>query len=248
MNQQRLDCERLIYKVMEALDDPKKNKGSAPNVEFWSRYFSTLNDKEFKEFVCRPLSLYYQTSGLVREPSMLNINKALDILNVPLLEEVYLPYKYKDKNGRPMKSKKCLVLYIHIKRMKQLLTKKNGMSISASTRDQKTGLLVGADKHGRSSDHEFESMAVSGLTNTMKEFSRSRADAMNDKSILNQTIKTTGQVKLSDLKNDPTDSLSKNLLSVYFIGAQIFTNLIVDELTYTTPYTRKQKNLKVQRV
>lgn len=246
MNQQRLECERLIYKVMETLDDPKKNHGDAPNVQFWIQQFATMNDKEFKEFVCKPMSLFYQTSGLNREPSMIQINRALDILNVPLLEEVYLPYKYKDKNGRPMKTKKCLVLYIHMKRMKQLLTKKNGMSIDAKSRDYRTGLLSGVDKHGRESDREFESLAVSGLTETMKEFSRPRADSMNDKSIMNQQIKSLGQVRLSELPQDKTDSLSKNLLSVYFIGAQINSNLINTD--YMTPYTLKQKQLKISRV
>ena len=245
MNQQRLECERLIYKVMETLDDPKNNKGDAPNVQFWIEQFAKMNDKEFKEFVCRPMSLYYQTSGLNREPSMLQINRALDILNVPLLEEVYLPYKYKDKNGRPMKSKKCLVFYIHMKRMKQLLTKKNGMSIAAETRDYKTGLLSGIDKHGRMSDKEAESFAVSGLYNSMREFSTIRADSMNDKALMNQEIKSIGQVRLADLKNDRTDSLSKNTLSVYFLGAQINSSLVNTD--YMTPYTLKQKNMRISR-
>jgi len=246
MNQQRLECERVIYKVMETLDDPKKNNGDAPNVQFWIQQFAKMSDKEFKDFVCKPLSLYYQTSGLNREPSMLQINRALDILNVPLLEEVYLPYKYKDKNGRPMKTKKCLVLYIHMKRMKQLLTKKNGMSISSTKRDMKTGLLGNEDRHGRTSDREFESLAVSGLTETMREFSRPRAASMNDKSVMNQEIKNMGQVRLADLDNDRTDDLSKNLLSVYFIGAQINSSLVNTD--YMTPYTLKQKNLRINRV
>ena len=246
MNQQRLECERIIYKIMEMLDDPKKNGGDSPNVDFWVKYFTTLNDKQFEEFVTRPLSLFYQTSGLKREPSMININHALDEINVPLLEEVYLPFKYKNKDGKPLKTKKCLVLYLHIKRMKQLLTKKNGMSTDAKTRDMRSGLLVGIDKNGKSSDREFESLAVSGLTNTMKELSRPRAASMDDKSIMNSTIKTFGQVRLSDLPDDPADDLSKNLLSTYFIGAGLMTSLVNTD--YMTPYTLKQKNLKSQRI
>ena len=246
MNQQRLECERLIYKVMETLDDPKHHNNESPNVEFWVNKFAKMSDKEFEEFVCKPLSFYYQTEGLKYEPSMLQINRALDVLNVPLLEEVYMPYKYKDSNGRPMKTKKCLVFYLHIKRMKQLLTKKNGMSISANTRDTRTGLLSGVDKNGKTSDHEFESFAVSGLYNAMKEFSGIRGDAMNDKSRANQQIKTLGQVRLDDLANDKTDSLSKNTLSVYFIGAQINSNLV--DTDYLTPYTLKQKKLRMERV
>ena len=39
MNQQRLDCERLIYKVMEALDDPKKNGNCYKEPEGYYRKF-----------------------------------------------------------------------------------------------------------------------------------------------------------------------------------------------------------------
>ncbi len=246
MNQQRLECERIIYKVMETLDDPKRNNGDAPNVEFWMQKFAKMNDKEFHDFVTKEFSMFYQTSGINREPSMVQINRALDVLNVPLLEEVYMPYKYKNKDGKPMKSKKCLVLYIHMKRMKQLLTKKNGMSIDTKARDMKTGLLTGVDKNGKSSDREMESFAISGLTASIKEFSRPRADSMTDKSIMNSEIKTLGQVRLADLPDDPADSLSKNLLSVYFIGAQINSSLVNTD--YMTPYTMKSKSLRVSRV
>ena len=246
MNQQRLNCERLIYRVMEILDDPKHNHGEAPNVEFWVEQFAKMNDKEFEEFILKPLSLYYQTSGLKREPNMININHALDEIGVPLLEEIYMPYKYKDSNGKPVKSKKALVLYIHMKRMKQLLTKKNGLSIEAKARDARTGLLTGHDKNGKESDREFESLAISGLTATIKELSRSRADSMQDKSVMTNLIKTTGQVRLEDLPNDPTDSLSRNLLSTYMIGAGLVSNLVSPD-SYMTPYTLKNKRMKVQK-
>lgn len=247
MNQQRLDCERLIYKIMETLDDPKHNNGETPNVDFWVEQFAKMNDKEFEKFVTTPMSLYYQTSGLKREPSMVNINHALDEIGVPLLEEVYMPYKYKDSKGRPVKSKKAVVCYIHMKRMKQLLTKKNGLSIEAKTRDARTGLLTGHDKNGKESDREFESLAISGLTATIKELSRSRADSMQDKATMNSLIKTTGQVRLEDLPNDPTDSLSKNLMECYLIGAGLTSNLTSPD-GYMLPHTMRNKRMKVQSV
>lgn len=245
MNKQRLECERWIFKIMEILDNPKQNNGETPNLDFWTREFAKMDDKKFEEFVLRPLSIFYQTSGLKREPKIQEITKALDELNVPLMEEIYMPHKYRDNQGNPVKSKKCLVLYLHMKRMKQLLTKKNGMSIESKTRDARTGLLTGYDKNGRESDREFESLAISGLTETMKELSRSRADSMNDKSLMNSTIKSMGRVRLDELVNDPTDSLSRNLLNVYFIGAGLMSNLVVKD--YMTPYTLAQKNMRVSR-
>jgi hypothetical protein len=239
MNQQRLDSERLIYKVFDTLDP------SGKNTEFWKDEFSRMSDKQFKDYISGDFPFYFQT-GAFNEPSMDQISKALDVLKVPLLESVYMPYKYKDSNGKPMKTKPCLVVYIHMKRMKQMLTKKNGMSIDTKTRDMRTGLLTGIDKNGKESDREFESLAISGLYNTMKEFSRPRADSMNSKSVMNNTVKVLGQVNLSQLPDDVDDSLSKNLLSTYFIGAQLMSNLVNKE--YMVPYVYRDRQQRINRI
>ena len=239
MNQQRLKAERLVYQVMDQLDP------SGRNSDFWKAEFAKMNDDQFKKYISGNFPFYFQT-GAFKEPTMDQISKALDILKVPLLESVYMPFKYKDANGRPMKTKPCMVVYIHMKRMKQLLTKKNGMSIDTKTRDMRTGLLTGVDKNGKESDHEFESLAISGLYSTMNEFSRPRADSMEDKSVMNNTIKTTGYVSIKDLPEDLNDSLSKNLLSTYFIGAQLMSNLVNEE--YMVPYTYLNKEKKISRV
>ncbi len=238
MNKQRLEAERLIYQVMDALDP------SGENTDFWKEEFARMSDEQFKKYISNNYPFYYQVKAF-KEPTMDQIDKAFKSLDVPLLEEVYLPYKYKDKNGNPIKTQECLVVYLPVKRMKQLLTKKNSMSIYSNTRDMKTGLLVGVDKNGKESDREFESLAISSLYNTMKEFSRPRADSMDDKAVMNNTIKVLGQVNLKDLPDDSSDSLSKNLLSTYFTGAQLYTNLVNKE--YMTPYTLSMKEKKVER-
>lgn len=240
MNKQRLECERLIYKIFSILDPSNKN------TEFWVQEFANMNDEQFKKYITGHYPLYFQT-GAFKEPNIKQITDALKEIDVPLLESVYLPYKYKDKNGKPIKSKPCLVVYYHEKRMKQLLTKKNSGSISADLRDMKTGLLTGIDKNGKESDREFESLAVSGLMKTAEELSRPRADSMNDKDIMNNIIKNLGQVTLSELPEEVNDSLSKNLLNAYFIGAQLYTN-IVEKDTYILPYTAKDKELKINRI
>lgn len=242
MTKERLEAERLIYKVMDILDPSGKNK------EFWQEEFGKMSDKQFTDyFKNTPFPLYFQTQAW-KEPSIEQISSALDAIKVPFLESVYLPFKYRNADGKPIKSKPCMVLYIHMKRMKQLLTKKNGMSIDAKTRDMRTGLLTGIDKNGKESDREFESFAVSGLDACIKEFSRSRADSMNDKSIMNNTIKSLGQVKLSDLPEEVDDSLSKVLLNAYLIGSQLIATNLVMGGTYTLPYTAKGRDKKVQRI
>lgn len=239
MNKQRLEAERLIYQVFDQLDPSQRN------TDYWKELFADMSDEQFKKYISGDFPFYFQT-GAFKEPTMDQINKSLKLLNVPLLESVYMPFKYKDKDGNPMKTKPCMVVYIHMKRMKQILTKKNGMSISTKSRDMRTGLLTGIDKNGKESDHEFESLAISGLYNTMKEFSRPRADAMEDKSIMNNTIKNTGIVYEKDLPEDINDSLSKNLLSTYFIGAQLMSNLV--NIDYMVPFTYLNKNKKIERI
>lgn len=241
MTDKRLQCERLIYKIMDILDPSERNK------QFWMEEFSHMTDTQFTKYITGHFPLYFQT-GAFNEPGIKQITDALNEIGVPLLESVYLPYKYKDpKTGRPIKSKPCLVVYYHEKRMKQLLTKKNSASISANTRDMKSGLLTGFDKNGKESDREFESLAVSGLMKTAEELSRPRADSMNDKDIMNNIIKNLGQVKLEELPEDIADSLSKTYLDAYLIGAQLHSN-IVSKDDYMLPYTASGKEKKIERV
>lgn len=240
MNKQRLEAERLIYTVMDKVDPSGKNK------EYWINEFSNLTDEQFKKYISRPYWAFIQCGFLEKEPKMDDIRAALKVLKVPLVESVYMPYKYKNKDGKPLKTKPCLVLYLNIKRMKQLLTKKNKNTLDMTGRDMKTGQLTGQSKGGRVSDHEFESFQLSGLDKASIEMSRSRADSMEDKETMYNTIKNTGMVYLKDLKKSKNDSIAKNNLYAAFIGAQMMTSLVGED--YYTPYTLKDKQKKISRI
>ena len=238
MNKQRLEAERLIYKVFDILDP------SGENTDFWKEKFANMSDNKFKDYISNDFPFYFQTKAF-KEPSIDQIAKALDAIEVPLLESIYMPYKYKDSNGRPMKTQPCLVVYLPIKRMKQLLTKKNGMSISTKTRDMRTGLLTGYDKNGMSSDREMEAMMVAGLDDTMKEFSTYKADSMDAKNAMYNTISAKGSVSFKDVPVDNDDSLSRNLINAYLLGSLIQTNIINED--YYLPITLKNKKREIGR-
>ena len=131
-----------------------------------------------------------------------------------------------DKDGVPIKTKEALVVYVPLKKMKQFITKKNSMSVDIDMRDQKTGLLISDDKNGKTSDREFEALTVMGLTQTVRELSRPRADSMKSKSVMYNTINTVGKVNLTELPDEPDDVLSKNMLNVYLIGSGLDSNLL----------------------
>ena len=239
MNKQREEVEVLVYKVMDALDP------TGTNSSHYKEKFSEMSDTQFNKFLQTTFPFRFHSRPFEIEPNMGQIKKAAKVLNVPLTEKVALPYLYESPDGRPVYSKDCLVIYTNVKKMKQFVTKKNSMSTSIDDRDMRTGLLNGVDKNGKMSDREFESLIINNSENTIKEFSRLRADAMEQKSPALNTINLTGKLSLDDLSSENDEILSRNMLDAYFIGAQLKTNLITD--TYELNSTLKDRQRSTER-
>ena len=204
-----------------------------------------MSDDDFLNFCKRRLPFRFHQELFKVEPKMYDITEAFKILNKPLMEKVKLPYVYINKDGEPVETQECLVIYIHLKRMKQMLTKKNSTAINIEKRDMKTGLLTGEDKGGKETDREFESLAIMGLDYTMDEFARPKADAMSAITQMSNAIMSQGYVSEKDLNIPKDDSLAKNLLNAYLIGAHIHSNLV--DVDYMTPHTVANKQKKIER-
>lgn len=239
MMKQREEAETLIYQVLDAADVTKTNS------DYYRKLFANMSDDDFMNFCKRRLPFRFHQEVFKIEPKMYEIIEAFKILNKPLFEKVKLPYIYTNRDGVPVESQECLVIYIHLKRMKQMLTKKNNTAMNIEKRDMKTGLLLGEDKGGKETDREFESLATMGLEYTMDEFSRPKADAMGAISQMSNTIMAKGFVSDSDIQVAKDDSIGKNLLNVYLIGAHIHSNLV--DIDYMTPFTAKDKHRTIER-
>lgn len=239
MNAQREKAEALIYEVMDKLDKQEYNSA------YYKALFAKMSDAEFTKFCKRNLPFRFHTKPFVVEPKMYDIEEALKVLKVPLLEKVALPYLYIDKNGNPVWSKKAMVIYIHIKKMKQFITKKNSTPSSIDNRDMKSGLLVSFDKGGKTSDREMEALAVMGLDKTMEEMATWRADYMDAKSVAYQTISTLGKVSEKDIPIDDIDSIAKNTLNSYLVSSLLNTNILNKD--YLLPKTLADRKAKVVR-
>ena len=239
MFKKRKECEEIVYKVMDILDP------SGENSSFYKKKFAKLNDKEFIKFFEQDFPLKFQTKLFEIEPNMDQIDKALKFIGVPMMEKINMPFLYENKDGVPVKSEDTLTVYVSLKKMKQFVSKKNSNSTNISSRDMKSGLLISIDKNGNTSDREFEALAVLSADKTMKELSTFRADAMDAKSEFYSIINTTGIVRLDDVKLDTKDSLARNYLNVWLLGAGINSNLINDG-DYI-PRTIDDKELKINR-
>lgn len=229
----RKKVEKKIYDVMNILDP------TGQNTEFYKKKFAKMKDNEFVNFFKQDFPLKFQTKIFEIDPKVGTIMKALNFLGVPVTEKVNMPFLFTNKDGIPVKSQEVLVVYLPLKRLKQMVQKKTGYSVDIAKRDFRTGLLVDVDKNGNSTDREFESLVVQGLDNTLKELATYRADSMNAKNQFYNQINAVGMVSQKDVEVENSDSIARNLISAYLIGAHINSNLInIDNLL---PRTIKKK-------
>lgn len=235
----RKESEALVYQVMDILDP------SGANTEYYKKTFASMTDEQFLKFFKKDFPLRFHMRPFEIEPGSDEFLKAAKLLGVPLFEKVYLPYLYKNSEGKPIASKPCLVIYGHVKKVQQFVTKKNAMSTDITKRDMKTGLLISDDKNAKTSDREMEALVVAGLDKVMEEFSKSKADAMDAKNLMYNTISNVGMVRLSDVETSEDDSLSRNLLNIYLLGTHINSNLLNKD--YYLPHTLSERKRSVSR-
>ena len=231
----RAKCEEKIYKYMKIVDK------TGQNTEFYKKKFAAMNDKEFYEFFQQDFPLKFQTKVFEIEPTMTDILDGLKFLGVPALERISMPFLYENKDGIPVSTLPVIVVYLPIRRMKQMVQKKTGYSVNISKRDYRTGLLIDTDKNGNSTDREFESLVVMGLEKTTRELATYRADSMQAKSSFYATISALGYVSQQDVPVDNEDSIARNLISAYLLGSHLESNLIMDQAPHYLPRTLKKK-------
>ena len=83
------------------------------------------------------------------------------------------------------------------------------------------------------------------LENTTAEYARVKAASMKAKAEAYNMINTTGQVSFNDIDTDRTDSIPKNAMNVYLIGANLHSNLIDEE--YYNPKTLEGRAKRIKR-
>lgn len=240
-DKQRSEIENLVYRILDTIDPSKTNSN------YYRDIFNQMNNDQFYKFWERriPIRFHYQVFKI--EPKMDAIVDAFKILNKPLIEQVNMPSVYVNPTtGQPVKSQPCMVVYIHIKRMKQMLAAKSHIAVNSEKRDMKTGILSGEDKAAKNTDREFEALAAYGLDYNMEEFSRMRADSLEAAAEAEKQITTKGYVSDKDFTVAKNDNLAKNMLNVYMIAANIHSNLIDEE--YMTPLTAKNKSRAIERI
>lgn len=228
------NVKEKIFKAFKIIDE------TGQNTEYYKKKFAKMSDQEFINFFKQDFPLKFQTKIFEVDPKMHQIINLLKFLKVPITEKVTMPFLYRNKDGEGVSTQPILIVYLPLKRMKQMVQKKVGYSTNISKRDYKTGLLIDTDKNGNSTDREFESLAIQEFDYALREVMYYRADSMRAKNEFYNEINTVGMVSQKDIGVENQDSIARNLISAYLLGAHIRSNLVLED-DYL-PRTLQKKN------
>lgn len=225
----RKAMETKIFETFNRLDP------SGVNTQKYKALFKPMSNAQFEVFFKDLFAdesdyLILDTVDYERDLKIEHIENAAKYLNVPLFEYVAMPY-ISMNNDQPIITKvEVPVGYIHVKRMQQLLSKKNTTSTEAGSRSALTGQVVGKDKNARDSDAENFALVTIDADDTLREFLGPRADDPVMKNELYANIARNGYSSLNNLTNDVDNKVTLNALDAHLLGMGLMSDLVTDTL------------------
>ncbi len=236
MNEKRKKIEALVYKVFDQLDKTKAN------TKKYKDFFNKMTDKEFdiwaKKFLEGTDNLQLEILPWKNEPSMDDIQGCAKSIGLPLEEYVYFRHEGEaDENGnrKIVRSRsKCCVGYISVRRLQQILSKKNSYTTDISKRNSQTGQVTGGSSVARNSDSESNSMITLQADNSLREMLGFRADDQNTKNLAYGLIARDGYIKLSQLDEieDNSSKATLNSLDVFLTGAGMKSSILGEDMLF----------------
>lgn len=225
----RAKMENLIYDTFKALDP------TGVNEKKYRAMFHGMTDNEFDRFFKDLFAnedryLILDVVEYERPLTIENVQKALKVLGVPEAELVAMPFVNKDTDNPTVTKQPVIVGYLHLKRMQQMVSKKNTTSTDIGERSALTGQVSGHDKNARISDSESYGLVTIGADNALKEFMGPRSDDKVMKSRMYSEIAKKGYVSIDELPSSPFNKTSLNTVDVYMIGMGIKSDLVTKGL------------------
>jgi NADH dehydrogenase/NADH:ubiquinone oxidoreductase subunit G len=232
----RTKIEGLVLDVVKALDNQKME-----NYRRYEALFKTMTDTEFEKWA---RSMGHELDDTIQlyqlpfeEMKMPQIKKAAEVLEIPL--EEYIWYRHDDPQGIRTKMK-VPVGYVHIKRVQQLLAKKNKYAFDTEETQLKTGQVTGESKVAAISDPESFALTAINANKALEEFLGPRADAQKSKQEIYSQISRDGYATLDDKTKDPTQSTTLNTINTYLLASGFSSDLLSSSLM--TPFTIERKS------
>lgn len=234
----RTELQNEIYDFMDDMDP------SGKNTERLKKFYTSFkSDKEFYKYMIQFFKDENKNFNVSYEPynnpvEVAFIEKTAKKHDIPLYERVYRPYLNMDLENPPGTVYPLMVLDYPIKRLKQMVFKKNHSAVSPTKRNAEVGQVTGSDKTARITEPEAFSLIVQEQYNAAREYYGPSADDLSAKYEMLRRIQQDGEVSLDELPNDPLNKVTLNTINYYMLGSGISTNLI-NENGYLLPITLK---------
>jgi len=203
---------------------------SGINVDKYKRFFKSMSDEKFDKYMKKFLyseddHFYLEILPNKNEPSLKDIKELLDFLKVPLNEYVY--FSHDGQKDDPLRTMyEVPIGYIHLRRLQQILSKKNTYSLDINKRNLKTNLVTGDDKIARVTDAENYALSVIEADYALQEFFGARADSSLKKTEMYKQISMYGYTYLKDIPKDISENQVLNTIYALLIGAGIDSDLL----------------------
>lgn len=235
----RIIIQNKVLELMDKLElsekDIKDGKKSY-NRQVWEERFRTMSDLDFHKMMIqmkekRGYCFTYEADSLAtKNKTNMTVNKLDKIAKeygYKLREYVMFPHKNRANPDNPMISRSPLpILVLTVKRLQQMLTKKNKITADNSVTNYITGQVTNDSKAARLSNTQTYSLITTNQLNSIKEFLSIRADDETSKRELYRDIEKTGVAKLSnyDLKSENKQSIQA--MEVFLRASGLYTNIL----------------------
>lgn len=216
--------KKLIYGYIDKVDKTGKN------TKRYKDLFKSMNDKEFSKYIDNILNNDNEHFRLeyvpyYNEPTLKDVLNGLKYLGIPTKEYVTL---VEDDGTKITSENKVSVGWVDVRRMQQVISKKNSYSLSINERNLKKGTVSGGSKVGIMSDSETNALLSIGLDITVKELMTGRSDDQQVKNAMSRSIQEKNTVSLDEVMKDsiPTEKTTLMTLNTFLLGAGLASDLI----------------------
>jgi hypothetical protein len=238
VKEKRKRIEDLVLGVLKRMDNPRM-----ANYNRYRAMFAAMSDDQFSKWAASMGHELDDTITMTQLPyeemKMSQIKAAADFIGIPLEEYVY----FRHLGPNPIRTKIPVpVGYAPIRRVQQLLSKKNRYAFDNEDIGLKDGQVKGDSKVASFSDPEVYSLAAIDANYAIQELLGPRADSQKKKLEMYKNISRDGYVSLKDLEESAADDREKsttiNTINMYMLASGLKSDLVTNSMK--TLYTVDQ--------
>lgn len=226
----RVAFEKKVFDLMDKFDK------SGYNSARYKDYFNSLTNKEFDEFVNKlllpqynlhvELSMYGKDSKN-KPPTFEEIEKIGKSVGIDLMEYIYMPFANPANPDEPVVSvTKVLILVLLVRRMQQMLSKKNSLAGDTSSFNPLTNLVNADSKAASLSDTQTNALLTTNQTESVAELLTMRADDEKAEERMLNEIASNGECHLHQESLRASNKQTLRFTHTYLMAAGLVTDIL----------------------